>query len=160
MTRKRPPCLADIDWLLGLYKTLAGVIEKQASWLISAVEMLHGREPELDRIERQSLGQKLDCLSKDPELAVLARGIDHTVRNAIAHENFHLLPREEKVRFRDRVQEKTLTLSGLVRCVREAMAATSAVMLFPLRLVDEQLRIASRVRGSTSTRAPSDFVRS
>ena len=148
LTRKRLPSIADTDWLLAHYKTLAGVFEKQASWLVSAVEMLHGREPALDRIERQSLGQKLDCLCKDPGLAVLARGIDRVVRNTIAHENVHLLPREEKVRFRDRAEEKTLTLTGLVGCVREAVAATNAVMLMPLLLVDEQLRIASRVRRS------------
>lgn len=158
LTRKRPPSMTDIDWLLDRYKTYAGVFEKQASWLVSALEMLHGREPALDRIERQSLGQKLDRLRKEPGLAVLARGIDRTVRNAIAHETVHLLLREQKVRFRDRVQETRLTLVGLVRYVREAVAATNAVMLVPLLLVDEQLRIASRVRRSLSTGTPSDFV--
>ncbi|MCI0407282.1 MAG: hypothetical protein L0191_01750 [Acidobacteria bacterium] len=160
LTRKRSPSMADIDWLLGLYKTHAGVFEKQASWLVSAAELLHGREPALDRIERQSLGEKLDRLKKEPGLAVLARGIDRTVRNAIAHETVQLLLREQKVRFRDRVQEMTLTLVGLVRYVREAMAATNAVMLVPLLLVDEQLRIASRMRRSICTGTPSDLVTS
>lgn len=146
LDRKIPPRLDDADQLIEVYKMWGGLYEKHVALLAGFIELIYGREVSYVQMNRHPLAQNMRQLELDCDLAVISKGFDRVVRNAIAHENVQILGWENKIKFVDQTTSRFLSPAGLLKNVREAAAAVNALMLLPLLLTAEVLRLASRLR--------------
>lgn len=125
LRRERSVSYADLDLLVNSYRQLAGLYERLLLIPLHLCALLDGRDRE--PFDRASLYQRIERLRSDPRVSVLARGLNRTIRNAIAHDRIQELPSEKKLRLTDANSELTLSPRGLLTHTRETAAAVYAM---------------------------------
>ncbi len=109
------------------------------------LEIDEGKEPSYGAIRKRRLADNLAVLAKEPSTAVFAAGFSRPLRNAVAHEEYEILPSRRRIRFRAGGKEFLMAPGEVSKQTEETMAAVMALLLLDSRRAYRRLAAISRL---------------